>query len=134
LLQEPHWQIVKQLLTNTFAVPRTSRRVKPFIDHVTSFSLLDGKVWLRNYQITTTEGLVEIGPRLVLDPIRMFDGAFGGSTLWQNESYVTPNELRRAAKAKLASKYKNAKSQQYERQEYAKANPMPVDPLEDTFK
>ncbi len=115
-------------------MPRTSRRVKPFIDHVTSFSLLDGKVWLRNYQITTTEGLVEIGPRLVLDPIRMFDGAFGGSTLWQNESYVTPNELRRAAKAKLASKYKNAKSQQYERQEYAKANPMPVDPLEDTFK
>ncbi|CAD6575985.1 MAG: Ribosome bioproteinsis protein brx1 [Cyphobasidiales sp. Tagirdzhanova-0007] len=35
----------------TFAVPKTARRAKPFVDHVTSFSFADGKIWFRNYQI-----------------------------------------------------------------------------------
>lgn len=34
-----------------FAVPKTARRAKPFVDHVTSFSVADGKIWFRNYQI-----------------------------------------------------------------------------------
>jgi hypothetical protein len=34
-----------------FAVPKSARRAKPFVDHVTSFSVADGKVWFRNYQI-----------------------------------------------------------------------------------
>jgi ribosome biogenesis protein BRX1 len=32
-------------------VPKTARRAKPFVDHVTSFSVSDGKIWFRNYQI-----------------------------------------------------------------------------------
>lgn len=32
-------------------MPKTARRAKPFVDHVTSFSLTDGKVWFRNYQL-----------------------------------------------------------------------------------
>ena len=35
----------------TFAVPRTARKVKPFVDHVASFSVADGKIWFRNYQV-----------------------------------------------------------------------------------
>jgi ribosome biogenesis protein BRX1 len=61
---------------------------------------------VRNYQITeSTEKvggnktkLVEIGPRFVLIPIRIFSGSFGGATLYQNPSYVTPNEQRSAIK------------------------------------
>ena len=35
----------------TFAVPRTARKIKPFVDHVASFSVADGKIWFRNYQV-----------------------------------------------------------------------------------
>ncbi|PKI83704.1 Brx1p [Malassezia vespertilionis] len=47
----PHWRVMKELLTQMFAVPRTARRAKPFIDHILTFSILDNKVWFRNYQI-----------------------------------------------------------------------------------
>jgi ribosome biogenesis protein BRX1 len=97
-----------------FGVPRLARRSKPFIDHVISFSILDNKIWFRNYQIIekdpgkgssaeveeALEGkkrksksvkgeeeqptLVEIGPRMVLTPIRIFEGSFGGATVYEN--------------------------------------------------
>lgn len=38
--------------------------------------------------------LMEIGPRFVLNPIRIFLGSFGGPTLWKNTQYVSPNEAR----------------------------------------
>ncbi len=33
------------------------------------------------------------GPRFVLNPIKVFDGSFGGETIWENPSYVTPNAV-----------------------------------------
>lgn len=38
-------------------MPKTARRAKPFVDHVTSFSVADGKVWFRNYQIVHNSAL-----------------------------------------------------------------------------
>lgn len=94
-----------------FGVPKGSRRSKPFVDHVLSFSILDNKVWFRNYQIMESDPgaaliaaaadeasgkktpkkdqnkqptLVEIGPRMVLSPIRIFEGSFGGATVFEN--------------------------------------------------
>lgn len=57
---------------------------------------------IRNYQIIEkTElatdkdtHLVEIGPRMVLVPIRIFHGSLGGATLYQNPAFVSPNEER----------------------------------------
>jgi ribosome biogenesis protein BRX1 len=40
----PEMMLLKEMFTHTFAVPRTSRKVKPFIDHVMTFSLIDQKV------------------------------------------------------------------------------------------
>ena len=37
--------------------------------------------------------LVEIGPRFVMNVIRIFDGSFGGSTLYENPHYVSPNSV-----------------------------------------
>lgn len=34
-----------------FGVPSTARRAKPFIDHVLTFSILDSKIWFRNFQV-----------------------------------------------------------------------------------
>jgi len=33
------------------------------------------------------------GPRLVLNPIRVFRSSFGGETLYQNPNYQSPNEV-----------------------------------------
>jgi len=46
-----HFRLMKEVLMQVFAVPKTARRAKPFVDHVTSFSVSDGKIWFRNYQI-----------------------------------------------------------------------------------
>ena len=34
-----------------FGVPPQARRAKPFIDHILTFSILDSKIWFRNFQV-----------------------------------------------------------------------------------
>lgn len=34
-------------------MPKNSRRLKPFVDHIFLFSILDNKVWFRNYQASS---------------------------------------------------------------------------------
>ena len=38
--------------------------------------------------------LIEIGPRMTLQPIKIFDGSLGGRALWQNKAFITPNKQR----------------------------------------
>ena len=46
-------------------------------------------------QILEEDGsLVEIGPRFVLNLVRIFKGSIGGQTLYENSNYVSPNEVR----------------------------------------
>ena len=33
------------------------------------------------------------GPRFVLNPIRVFEGSFGGATLYMNPHYISPNQV-----------------------------------------
>lgn len=50
----PHLLLIKELLTHTFSVPKGARKTKPFIDHVMGFTIADGKVWIRCFQISET--------------------------------------------------------------------------------
>jgi len=50
----PHLLLIKELLTHTFGVPKGARKTKPFIDHVMGFTLADGKIWIRCFQIAET--------------------------------------------------------------------------------
>lgn len=130
-----HTRVLKELLTHTFGVPQSSRKVKPFVDHVMGFTLADGKIWIRCYQISETEvakgkpaegeaeapskavakpgkgethvSLVEIGPRLVLTPIVILEGSFGGPVIYENKEFVSPNQIR--------SDLRKAKSGRYNR-------------------
>ena len=52
---EPHLQIVKELFTHIFGVPKTSRKIKPFVDHVMGFTFADGKIWIRCFEIKEEE-------------------------------------------------------------------------------
>lgn len=103
---EPHWSLLKELFIQIFSTPNQHPKSQPFIDHVYTFSIADNRIWFRNYQILEEDGsLAEIGPRFVLNPIRIFEGSFGGPTLYQNPHYVSPNDYRRILKKKVAHKY-----------------------------
>ena len=62
-------------------------RLEEPVRHTLSFAWLDGRIWLRTYRIgaAITGGdkieLEEIGPRLVLAPVRIIAGAFGGAII-----------------------------------------------------
>src|SRR5271163_237911 len=53
--KEPHLRVMKELFLHIFGVPKGARKSKPFIDHVVGFTIADGKIWIRNYQINETE-------------------------------------------------------------------------------
>lgn len=53
--KEPHLRVMKELFLHIFGVPKGARKSKPFIDHVMGFTIADGKIWIRNYQINETE-------------------------------------------------------------------------------
>ncbi|KAI8057971.1 hypothetical protein BDF22DRAFT_772534 [Syncephalis plumigaleata] len=145
--EAPHLRVMKGLLTRIFGVPKGTRKSKPFIDHVISFSVVDGRVWFRNYQIidkdseltTTIKGeekktqLVEVGPRFVLQPIKIFAGGFGGAVVWENSRYISPNQVRSAMLQKRAHKYVDKRVQILEREERLNNTKLPEDPVEEVF-
>lgn len=47
----PHWVLLKEMLSHMFCTPKRHHKSKPFFDHVISFSVADGRIWLRNYQV-----------------------------------------------------------------------------------
>jgi ribosome biogenesis protein BRX1 len=142
--KEPHLRLLKEIFLHIFGVPKTSRKVKPFVDHVMGFTLADGKVWIRNYQISETEPsktkpgddanndttskhrpkgkatetelrLVEIGPRFVLTPIVILEGSFGGPVIYENKEFVSPNQVRSEIRLKKAGRYNQRAEQGIER-------------------
>jgi ribosome biogenesis protein BRX1 len=135
----PHLRVLKELFLQIFGVPKGARKAKPFVDHVMGFTLADGKIWIRNYQIAETEAsslsaaqdsssdkpkvkakergkdteisLVEIGPRFVLTPIVIQEGSFGGPIIYENKEFVSPNQVRSELRQKKAGRY-NARTEQ----------------------
>lgn len=105
--EKPQYALMKELLSQVFGVPNKHPKSQPFFDHVYVFSILDDKIWFRNYQILSEDGGVqEIGPRFVLNPIKIFSNSFGGAPLWENENYKSPTQCRLAVKV---AKKKNKK-------------------------
>ncbi|KAJ7768737.1 Brix domain-containing protein [Mycena olivaceomarginata] len=47
-----------KLTKEIFNVPSTARKAKPFIDHILTFSILDNKIWFRNFQVRIPIGSV----------------------------------------------------------------------------
>ena len=62
----------------------------------------------------------EIGPRFVLTPIRLFEGSFGGPTLYQNAEFVTPAATRASLKKAMGDKYRSRKGTEVGREERSK--------------
>jgi ribosome biogenesis protein BRX1 len=92
-------RVTRAILARTFSVPR-HRGADPrstsaassvggaqAARHLISFSWLDGSIWLRVYRVqghvdgSGALDVEEIGPRLVLSPIRIIASGFGGAIL-----------------------------------------------------
>ena len=115
--KEAHLTLLKELFVQIFGVPNKHPKSQPFFDHVFTFSVVDNKIWFRNFQIIDETGaMAEIGPRFVLNTIKVFEGGFSGATLWSNADYITPTANRSMLKKIKASKYlQNVQSKaQYE--------------------
>jgi ribosome biogenesis protein BRX1 len=141
----PHLKVLKELFLHIFGVPKGARKSKPFVDHVMAFTLADGKIWIRNYQINESEpskvvakdgeetsskkekktkhnpnkdteiSLVEIGPRFVLTPIVIQEGSFGGPIIYENKEFVSPNQVRSELRLSKAGRYNRRAEQGIER-------------------
>ncbi|XP_028403595.1 ribosome biogenesis protein BRX1 homolog [Dendronephthya gigantea] len=130
----PHNILLKEMFTQIFGTPNAHPRSKPFYDHVMCFSINDNRIWFRNYQIIQDGSLLEIGPRFVLNLVRIFEGSFGGATLYENPLYVSPNEHRRMLRLNAGQRYRNktlAKEALNEKREAIKD--IPPDEVEDVF-
>ncbi|XP_037940487.1 ribosome biogenesis protein BRX1 homolog, partial [Teleopsis dalmanni] len=102
----PFLKLIKELFTQTFAVPNHHPKSQPFIDHVFTFTYLDKRIWFRNFQILSEDGgLAEVGPRFVMNPVKIFEGSFSGNTLWENADYISPAKHRQALKKVAKEKY-----------------------------
>lgn len=146
--QEPHYRVIKEVFLQMFGIPQGARKSKPFVDHVMSFSIADGKIWVRNYEVREVEkakgekdsegndipeekssskkrksapnaelfkdtdvSLVEIGPRFVLTPIIIQEGAFGGPIIYENKRFISPNQVRSELRKAKAGRH-NARTEQ----------------------
>ncbi|KAM6188069.1 LOW QUALITY PROTEIN: ribosome biogenesis protein BRX1 homolog [Sarcoramphus papa] len=89
--KEPHYALLKELFIQIFSIPQYHPKSQPFVDHVFTFTVTDERIWFWNYQIIEDASLVEIGPRFVLNLIKIFQGSFGGPTLYENPQYHSPN-------------------------------------------
>lgn len=144
--QSPVLRLTKEMLNQLFAAPLNHRRTKPFIDHVVSFTLIDGRIWFRHYQIVDAalnekvldkaveSTLVEIGPRFVLAPIKCLSGAFTGAVLWENPSYISPNEMRRVLRKRQGDKLDQKIAKKKKRSEHLDENRIEHDELDKVFR
>ncbi|XP_025836369.1 ribosome biogenesis protein BRX1 homolog [Agrilus planipennis] len=106
--EKAHWMLLKELLVQTFGVPKHHPKSQPFFDHVYTFTILDNRIWFRNFQILSEDGgLTEIGPRFVLNPVKIFSGSFGKTALWENPQYISPTKLRMQTKLASRNRYNN---------------------------
>jgi hypothetical protein len=72
--------------------------------------------------------------RFVLDIIRVFQGSFGGQTIYQNPHYVSPNKVRHEINAAKGGKYKARVEAESERGKRQKTLELEPDEVANVFK
>lgn len=142
----PMYRLCKEMLSQAFVAPNGHNRTKPFVDHIISFYVLDCRIWIRHYQIVDAalnektmnkdveSTIVEIGPRLVLTPIKCFSGSFNGAVLWENQSFISPNAVRAAMRKREVQKTIGKRVQKAKRARHVAKNKVKHDPITKVFQ
>ncbi|KAE8341206.1 hypothetical protein BDV24DRAFT_132555 [Aspergillus arachidicola] len=135
--------LVREMLRGVFSVPKRGvKGMKPFIDRIIGVFGVDGKIWIRVYEIRESEAggkkksedgeeavkpvpkgkdglpeisLVEVGPRFVLTPIVILEGSFGGPVIYENKEYVSPNQVRHDIRISKAARHAKRRDMQTDR-------------------
>lgn len=132
---EPHLKVIKELLVQTFSVPYHHPKSQPFVDRVYSFSFLDKRIWFRHFQILSEDGaLVEIGPRFVMNPVKIFESSFSGATLWENPDYTSPARYRQQLRKSSKYRYMNRTEQKVAKEVTRPKVSYALDDLNDIFQ
>jgi ribosome biogenesis protein BRX1 len=133
--EKPHYTLLKELLSQIFGVPNHHPKSQPFFDHVYTFTILDNRIWFRNFQILSEDGaLAEVGPRFVLNPVKIFSGSFGGAALWENPLYISPSRYRQQIRLSAKNKYLNRLQQKVHASTLNSAEGYKMTPLDDIFQ
>lgn len=125
--EQEHKSLIREMLRGLLCVPaRGVRGMKPFVDRTIAVYWLDGKIWIRVYEIReankekkegqkekTEVSLIEVGPRFVLTPVLILEGSFGGAVIYKNAQYVSGNQVRseKRRKADMYSRRRNENDQ-----------------------
>lgn len=153
-----HLKLLKTMFIDIFGIPRGHPKSKPFVDRVMGFYFADNKIWVRNYQIQEEQAsnskeaaqirkaeqgkggeglntsLIEIGPRFVLNPIRIFSGSFWGQTLYQNSEFVSPSTVRSNRLRQKGDEYKTRKDVEVAQKRRKGELVLEKDPLDSVFR
>lgn len=131
----PHLSLLKEMFIQTFGVPNHHPKSQPFFDHVYTFTFLDKRIWFRNFQILSEDGaLAEIGPRFVMNPVKIFEGSFGGAPLWENPDYVSPSKYRQMIKKKAKGRYLNRLEQKVDHEATRPETSYKFNEMDDLFQ
>ncbi|KAF0990869.1 hypothetical protein HZS_5370 [Henneguya salminicola] len=131
-----HLKLIKELLTQLFQTPPYIKSSK-FVDHVFHFSLLDGRIWFRNYQLSfesDTNKLTEIGPRFTLNPIAIFKGIFCGKILYKNSKYIPPSLHFKLVTEQAVVKTKKRIEKRASLKDKAESKPHFIDEINQVFQ
>lgn len=133
--KHPHLAVIKELLTQVFGVPNHHPKSQPFVDRVVSFTYLDNRIWYRHFQILSEDGgLAEVGPRFVMNPIKIFEGSFTGDPIWENPNYQSPAKHRQLIRKAAKDKYLNKQQQKVEQEVNAPEVTHDFDPYAEVFQ
>jgi len=138
----PHLQLIKELFSQVFSVPKYHQKSKPFVDHIMTFSVIDHRIWIRNFQIIEQNldkskksiMLAEIGPRLVLNIIKIFESSFRGEIIYENPHFVSPNSIRSTQRQSFSGKYKIRKENKILTRERKRSAVLPQDEVNEVFR
>jgi len=134
--ESPHMRVLKCLLNDAFGTPLGHPKSKPFVDRIMCFYVVKNNIWIRNYQILNKSDkgekdtqLIEIGPRMVLIPIRIFSGSLGGATVYSNPAFVSPNEERASVRKRKGNQFVDRANHKRRREEMLQTIQPPADEL-----
>ncbi len=140
----PQLQVMKNMFQRVFGVPRNHPKSKPFHDHIMGFYWIDGKVWVRHYQISPVstdyldnpdyQSLTEIGPRFVLEPVLILNGSFSGNVIYKNTDFKSPALLMRQMRQEAGNRARQSVVESEEGEDRKIAAEFEADHLDTMFE
>ncbi|KAL8437748.1 hypothetical protein Efla_006640 [Eimeria flavescens] len=104
-------RLLKELFVQVFGTPRNHPKSKPFFDHIAPLVVGEGGDADNPHRQT----YIEIGPRFVMDPVKILEGSFCGRTLFRNAEYIATRDLLRPRRLQEALTFARRQHQKEKR-------------------